>query len=144
MALTIADSNLIPDGQFYFWQLENDSICGFDFLRNDVEVPRLPISFYWNVDDHRLVACESRIIGHQVQRQKNTSLCESQAFILFLSDKSVKVLEVVNLSSGEQLLNLCTPFVVSFVVAFYFEFSEILSSFKLFFISIIQNFKYFK
>lgn len=115
VALTIADSNLIPDGHFYFWQLDNDSICGFDFLRNEADVPRLPISFHWNVDDHRLVACESRIIGHQAQRQKNTNLCEAQTFILFLSDKSVKVLEVVNLSPGEQLLNLCTPFVVSFI-----------------------------
>lgn len=101
----------------------------------------MPIAFYWDTDDSRLFVCESRSIQHKTtnttsittttmnkspahssssnQNSKTISsnaseFAESQVNIMFVTDKSeIKELEIVNLMSGEKLVNLCVPNVVS-------------------------------
>lgn len=84
------------------------------------------MNVYWDTDEPRLLAIESKTVCQQQTKSKestnsysgNTSglnnLIESEAMIMFYSDKDkLYLLESINLSSGEQLVNLCVPNVVS-------------------------------
>lgn len=91
----------------------------------------MPISFFWDTDDSRLFVCEARSIqqkpftkspAHSSSSNQNSKTihlnasgyAESQANIMFVTDKGeIKELEIVNLMSGEKLVNLCVPNVVS-------------------------------
>lgn len=120
VALTIATESLLPDGQLHIWKLESDALLSYDFLQKDVAdvIPRLPITFNWDADDNRLLACEARLI-QQSSKTKNSetaSLTESQVYLMFPTSANILELEVINLSPSEQLINLCAPDVVTLKV----------------------------
>ncbi|CAO1309472.1 unnamed protein product [Diamesa hyperborea] len=124
VALTIATENLIPDGKIYMWDIETNLVCSYDFLQkaNDGSAgnaPRLPLNFFWDTDDCRLLACEARLIQQMNNKSMNTdtsSWAESQVYLVFLNDTFVKELEVVTLTASEQLINLCAPHVITLKV----------------------------
>lgn len=91
---------------------------------------RLPTNFYWDTDDSRLFACETRFIHSKTFKNgissnksngKNNSdsnqfsgPTESVVNVMFVTDKcEIKELESLNLITGEQLVNLCVPNVVN-------------------------------
>ncbi|EAT45838.1 AAEL002943-PA [Aedes aegypti] len=119
LALTIANEQLLPDGKLYLWNLESNNIKYYEFSSrtggNSV-IQHLPINFFWDVDDPRMLACETKPIPGQGQKGmsgKGSSIPESQINILFVDQKSqLKELELIELGSGEQLINLCIPHVV--------------------------------
>lgn len=116
VAMTIATENLVPDGKLHIWKLESDSVVSYDFIQkeNPEAVPRLPITFNWDSDDHRLLGCEARLIQQTSKSRKSDSnLCESQVHLIFPTNTGVIELEVVNLEPSEQLINLCTPNVIT-------------------------------
>ncbi|XP_037026669.1 intraflagellar transport protein 140 homolog [Bradysia coprophila] len=134
LAVTIATEQLIPDGIVYIWNIERDTVSSFDFLgkySNQSQplgfVARLPTNFYWDTDDCRLFACETRFIHSKTfkngisSNSKTTAdstqssvLTESVVNVMFVTDKcEIKELESLNLISGEQLVNLCVPNVVT-------------------------------
>lgn len=88
---------------------------------------RIPITFFWDTDDSRLLACEVRSIqksikspSHSISTTTNSSnLCESLIKIMFIKESDINELETINLNSGQQLINLCAPHAVS---NFYFYF----------------------
>lgn len=120
VAMTIANDNLVPDGKLYIWKLESDTVLSLDFIQkeNPEAVGRLPITFNWDSDDPRLLACEARLIQSSLKSRsmETISLSESQAFLLFPTESNILELEVINLSPSEQLINLCTPDVISLKV----------------------------
>lgn len=103
----------------------------------------MPTTFCWDSEDGRLLVCETRRVqqtnekrpptsmstmrGISVQEQKTKSpnhsiastsehVSETQAIVLFVTNDSkceIKEMETINLKNGEQLVNMCTPFVVS-------------------------------
>jgi hypothetical protein len=93
----------------------------------------LPINFYWDDEDARLLCCQVRCAPHlaalnatktndvdqqqyhhQQKAKNSTTFSESLAYIMFVTNKcELKELETVNLSLGEQLENLCAPHIVS-------------------------------
>lgn len=93
---------------------------------------RLPTNFYWDTDDSRLFACETRLIQTKLLKNalptssnkpnnktpfETTSISgptESVANVMFVTDKcEIKELESLDMMSGEQLVNLCVPNVVT-------------------------------
>lgn len=120
VALTIATDSLVPDGKLYIWKLESDSVLSYDFLQKEIPdaVPRLPITFNWDSDDHRLLACEARLIQSNIKSKstENASLAESQVFLVFPTNSNILELEILNLSPSEQLINLCSPNVITLKV----------------------------
>lgn len=109
-ALAIANEKLVPDGKLYFWNLEHDSMAFYDFLPHN----KLPVSFNWDDDDHRLIAIETIII-HQSDKRKRSekSPIESQVYVMFPTQAKIFEIEVIDLSINEQLLDLCVPNVVT-------------------------------
>jgi intraflagellar transport protein 140 len=115
VALTIATEGLVPDGKLHVWKLETDTLMTHDFLEKDDA--RLPITFTWDSDDHRLLACEARLI-QQSKNSESATLSESQVFIVIPSNTSMSILEleVINLAPSEQLINLCAPDIITLKV----------------------------
>lgn len=113
VALTIATESLVPDGKLHIWKLESDSMLTHDFLKR--EEARLPITFMWDSDDHRLLACEARLI-QQVRNSESATLSESQVTLIIPTATSILELEVISLAPSEQLINLCAPDVITLKV----------------------------
>ncbi|XP_055383288.1 intraflagellar transport protein 140 homolog [Condylostylus longicornis] len=171
LALIIANESLMPDGKIYCWDFERDIIRSYDFLKdsnNNDNNNRLPINFYWDTDDNRLLAIEARSIHHQQSQSKKFNgalinkdesnkklenyikdtkistmkteergenlngtinnhigaiggtneisglITDTQTFVMFTTEKCfIKLLEIINLPPGEQLVNLCTPNVIT-------------------------------
>lgn len=118
VALTVATESLVPDGKLHIWKLESDLMISYDFLQkeNSDAVPRLPITFTWDYDDPRLLACEAKLIQQTKSKSENAALCETQVYLLFPTNSKVLELEVINLSPSEQLINLCAPDVITLKV----------------------------
>lgn len=116
VAMTIATESLVPDGKLYIWKLESDQVVLHDFIQkeNSENVPRLPISFHWDTDDPRLLACEAKLI--QSKSTLEGSIIETQIYLMFPSTSKVLELEVINLTSNENLINLCTPNIITLKV----------------------------
>ncbi|XP_055617076.1 intraflagellar transport protein 140 homolog [Toxorhynchites rutilus septentrionalis] len=120
VALTIANEQLLPDGKLYLWNLESSSVKYYEFtspIEADAVIRHLPINFFWDAEDPRMLACETKPIhggGLKGAAAKSTNIPESQINILFVEQKSsqLKELELIELDSGEHLINLCTPHVV--------------------------------
>jgi intraflagellar transport protein 140 len=114
VAITIANETLIPDGKLYIWKLETDAVVSYDFLQKDnVEaIARLPITFNWDTDDSRLLACEAKLIPQSNKNSDITSLIESQVYVMFATLTNILEIEIIDLSSNEQLINLCAPNVI--------------------------------
>jgi intraflagellar transport protein 140 len=117
VAMTIATENLVPDGMLHIWRLESDTILSYDFLQKDAPdaIPRLPITFNFDEDDHRLLACEARLI-QQSKNSETASMTESQVYIMFPSNMKIHELEIIDLSPSEQLINLCAPSIITLKV----------------------------
>lgn len=121
----------------------------------------MPLSFCWDNDDARLLVCETRCTIQQQQRKRpptsmstmkiptqdqnklissaNTTFdlnnfAETQAVLMFISNDKceLKEMETINLVSAEQLVDLCTPFLV--IVTFSFPLHYSLQSSPIFFI----------
>ncbi|KAL7020245.1 hypothetical protein ACKWTF_011435 [Chironomus riparius] len=106
-AITIANDNLVPDGKLYVWRLETDTVIFYDF----VQLPRLPISFCWDTDDPSLVSCEAKLITKSSKKSSDTnmSMAESQVYIMFPTNTSILEIEIIDLTTNENLINLCAP-----------------------------------
>lgn len=151
MALTIATESLIPDGKLYIWDVERDKISEFDFMHLSgtsngttetnlgSTVPRLPMTFCWDNEDPRILACETRRLNQSNDKRPPTSMStmrgkemkkspthsvgnmdaepDSQVVILFPTNdlrNIIKPVEYLNLDFGEQLIDCYTPYVVSY------------------------------
>ncbi|XP_058442990.1 intraflagellar transport protein 140 homolog isoform X2 [Malaya genurostris] len=118
LALTIANEQLLPDGKLYLWNLESNSIQHYEFLTKiDSEsiVSHLPVVFFWDTDDPRVLACENKPIFGSGQKLsgKTGNIPEAQITIMFVDQATqLKELEVIELNSGDQLINLCIPHLV--------------------------------
>lgn len=76
VALTIAAANLVPDGGLYIYDIENNNLFTQNFRDNkqeknefdeDIELNkniicqnRIPINFFWDRNDPRLLICDAR------------------------------------------------------------------------------------
>lgn len=118
VAITIATESLVPDGKLYVWRLETDSIVFYDFLQkeNVDTIARLPITFNWDTDDNRLLACEAKLIPQSSKNSDITSLIESQVYVMFPTNNKIMEIEIIDLSSNEQLINLCAPNIITLKV----------------------------
>lgn len=97
----------------------------------------MPITFCWDNEDARILACETRRLVTSNEKRPPTSLgtmrtmekklspshqnasndhaVESQVFILFPTNdvrNTIKSMEVLDLQFGEQLIDMHTPYVV--------------------------------
>uniref|UniRef100_T1GZR6 IFT140 second beta-propeller domain-containing protein n=1 Tax=Megaselia scalaris TaxID=36166 RepID=T1GZR6_MEGSC len=139
MAVLLANESLIPDGRVYCWNYQNDTVNYFDFLKCKDEngggdggsgssamddkspssssfVAKLPVGIYWDTDDHRLLAVQTKVIHIQASNKKdNTKLvADSQAIIMFQSEKgALNVLEAKDMYFGEELIALCIPHLIT-------------------------------
>lgn len=98
----------------------------------------MPITFNWDNEDPRILACETRRISHANDKMLPTSMStmstidknsspihptihneqasDSQIVILFATNdvrNTIKSMEYLNLDFGEQLIDMFTPYVVS-------------------------------
>ncbi|XP_059617138.1 intraflagellar transport protein 140 homolog [Phlebotomus argentipes] len=123
LAASVATESLLPDGKLYLWDIEKDVVHPFDFFsavtRHDSFFARLPVSFRWDAEDARLLVCEVRCIQQKSrtteERQSHMqTVTESQACVMFVSERGgLQELETINLSPGEQLVNLCAPHIIT-------------------------------
>lgn len=126
LCMLIATDNLLPDGKLYLWNVQEDRLSHFDFFnaegtRLDKFFTKLPVNFHWDRTDDRLLAVEVKCIQQRQAGNKGRSegggrvVAETQVFVMFVAEKAklLHELEVIRLSPGEQLVNLCVPHVVS-------------------------------
>lgn len=97
---------------------------------------RVPVSFCWDNEDSRIVACETRRLVQPNEKRPPTSMGtmrpkepksspthgvmteqepDSQVFILFPTNdvrNLIKSMEILDLEFGEQLIAMHTPYVV--------------------------------
>lgn len=97
---------------------------------------RVPISFCWDNEDARILACETRRLMQANEKRPPTSMetmrptdtktspthasasdqvADSQVFILFPTNDSrnvVKAVEVLDMQFEEQLIDMYTPYTV--------------------------------
>lgn len=97
----------------------------------------MPVSFCWDNEDSRIVACETRRLMQPNEKRPPTSMgtmrpkdptfspthgnagnqqvTDSQVFVMFPTNdvrNLVKSMEVLDLQFGEQLIDMYTPYVV--------------------------------
>ncbi|CAH0563779.1 unnamed protein product [Brassicogethes aeneus] len=76
VAMTIAGTNLIPDGKLYIWDIERDHLTWFDFKSKstnygdedtedksgfeEICFNRIPLSLNWDAGDCRLLVCDAK------------------------------------------------------------------------------------
>lgn len=96
----------------------------------------MPITFCWDNEDARILACETRRlvqlnekrtptsmgtmrpkdeISNQANSDANNQVADSQVFILFPTNDNrnvIKSMEIMDLHFGEQLIDMSTPYVV--------------------------------
>lgn len=93
IALTIAAANLVPDGKLYVYDIENNEMFiknfrkqeenadKFDTERNDddedvkidkdeVCLNRIPINFFWDKNDPRLLICDARKLKTDIKNKR--------------------------------------------------------------------------
>lgn len=93
IALTIAAANLVPDGKLYVYDIENNEMFIKDFRDNEnknsdkLEVEddsndqvkidkeeiclnRIPINFFWDKNDHRLLICDARKLKSETKNKR--------------------------------------------------------------------------
>lgn len=136
MAVLLANESLIPDGRVYCWNYQNDTVNYFDFLKPEdtgvgaggggavtddddksLFVAKLPVGIYWDCDDHRLLAVQTKVI--HVQPSNKKVVADSQVIIMFESDKGVlNTLEAKDLFFGEEVIKLCIPHLVRIMLLY--------------------------
>lgn len=99
----------------------------------------MPMSFCWDSEDARMLACETRCFPQSNEKKPPTSMGtmrnglkppneanqstaansavpESQIVVLFPTNNAkypIKPMEYLNLEFNEQLVTMCTPYIVS-------------------------------
>ncbi|XP_031624107.1 intraflagellar transport protein 140 homolog isoform X2 [Contarinia nasturtii] len=160
LAITIANELLVPDGKLYIWDMEKDRLTSYDFLNKNQQinaenekkspneaptelnsfVRRVPVSFCWDNEDTRIVACETRRLIQPNEKRPPTSMGtmrapsklspinaklnnenvpDSQVYIMFATNDSrnqIKSIEILDLKFGEQLIDMYTPYVITLKV----------------------------
>lgn len=129
-------------GMYDFEEFPNLMLDKKQGLMNQNSIPcRVPITFCWDNEDARILACETRRLLTSNDKRPPTSMgtmrsgekksspshqtsvdtVESQVFILFPTNdvrNMMKSMEILDLQFGEQLIDVYTPYVVS---GFYFS-----------------------
>ncbi|XP_063697892.1 intraflagellar transport protein 140 homolog [Culicoides brevitarsis] len=114
LAMTIANENLIPDRKLYLWNIEKDKVMFFDFMDAEMKIPKLPISFYWDEEDSRFLACQTKTIHSKKHENLTPTIADEQISIVFVTDRDeFGISEEMDLTSNEKLINLCVPHVVT-------------------------------
>uniref|UniRef100_A0A336M4N6 CSON011732 protein n=1 Tax=Culicoides sonorensis TaxID=179676 RepID=A0A336M4N6_CULSO len=122
LALTIANENLIPDRKLYLWNIEKDKMMFFDFMDQELGIPKLPISFFWDEEDTRFLACQTKTINLSSKKSQSIDgtkpeIADEQISILFVTERDeFGISEELDLSSNEKLINLCVPHIVTLKV----------------------------
>ncbi|XP_053678512.1 intraflagellar transport protein 140 homolog [Anopheles nili] len=145
VALTIANEQLVPDGKVYLWNLENNVISSREFytneqhnrgrwMKNTVDMAAgvsfassgtqcLPIRFFWDADDARLLACETKPLPKQIPAVR-TLQPESQIHVMFVDTQSSELAVLEVLEPGTvggaasapieqlELIGLCVPHLI--------------------------------
>lgn len=113
MLITIANESLIPNGKLYVWDVEKDSIRVTDFFEDPTQA-QFPINFYWDKNDHRLLACETRYISRESRKLDTLKKADGHINVMFITDNGdFGTLETIDLMAGEKLVDLMTPNLVS-------------------------------
>uniref|UniRef100_A0A182QMN5 Uncharacterized protein n=1 Tax=Anopheles farauti TaxID=69004 RepID=A0A182QMN5_9DIPT len=127
VALTIANEQLLPDGKLYLWNLESNLLSVRDFQVQDASgrsqqaVTGMPVAFFWDAEDARLLACEVKTgSGRPLQP------LESQIHVMFVDGAKSELAELEVLDANEtggtgsgssnsvplELIGLCVPHLV--------------------------------
>ncbi|CAH2002580.1 unnamed protein product [Acanthoscelides obtectus] len=148
VALTLAAANLIPDGKLYIWDTESDDLIYYDFKKfasgsdthqkmdemNDIDQisanydeicrNRIPINFFWDVNDPRLLMCDARRLksasSRKILRSKSSteekSLKDEDHIIItmFISSENViRIHDIKAIEPDARLLACATPHIVT-------------------------------
>lgn len=99
VAMTLAATNLIPDGKLYIWDIDSNDFHHYDFRKSHkeveafdedtVDVPaeevdgtdvqssfreicqnRIPLSLFWDKDDPRLLICNAKRLKYGLRSVK--------------------------------------------------------------------------
>ncbi|XP_067639118.1 intraflagellar transport protein 140 homolog isoform X2 [Eurosta solidaginis] len=119
LAVVIASRSFVPKPIIYCWNFERNQLMEHNLAGST----SIPVNIFWDTDESRLLAIEVKSMQpNQEQKQpansnKNNSgsnSIESEVLVLFFSDKNkLSVLETRPLGSGEQMINLCVPNVIT-------------------------------
>ncbi|KAM7350819.1 intraflagellar transport protein rempA [Cochliomyia hominivorax] len=121
LALFIANRNFVPIPTIYCWDFEKNILMERELLDKEKEKSSsIPVSLWWDVDEPRLMALEIKTMQQKSNSTKYKSsdilsvYVETNIWIMFYSEKNqLNILEVKELEAGEQLLNICTPSVIT-------------------------------
>jgi hypothetical protein len=62
VSITVAKSNLIPDGKLYLWATESDTLASFDFAGQEASLTdRFVLSHMWDLEEPKLLVCEAKL-----------------------------------------------------------------------------------
>uniref|UniRef100_A0A182PVU1 Uncharacterized protein n=1 Tax=Anopheles epiroticus TaxID=199890 RepID=A0A182PVU1_9DIPT len=145
VAITIANEQLLPDGKLYLWNLESNVLTAREFHAHEPNGGRgrwlkdggeratgasagsshtcLPVSFFWDAEDARLLACETKPLPRMQQQQQQTRALqpESQILVLFVDGQKSELaeLEVMEPNCGTagpgeqlELIGMCVPHLI--------------------------------
>lgn len=127
LAFVIANRSFVPQPKLYCWDIEKNSLMEQDFRNKETEGKTekgscMPVSFWWDLDEPRLLAIEIKTVQQKPSNNDDKTkplstsshIVQTKVWIMFYTDKSqMNVLEIKDMESGEQLLNICIPSVVS-------------------------------
>ena len=127
LAFVIANRSFVPQPKLYCWDFEKNILMEQDFRTNEEEQQKekgscMPVSFWWDIDEPKLLAIEIKTVQQKQSNNDKVKLdgsashfVQTKVWIMFYTDKNkLNVLEVKDMESGEQLLNICIPSVVSY------------------------------
>uniref|UniRef100_A0A182K189 Uncharacterized protein n=1 Tax=Anopheles christyi TaxID=43041 RepID=A0A182K189_9DIPT len=141
VAVTIANEQLLPDGKLYLWNLESNVLTARQFHAHEPTNGRrwlkdgqglegatsghscLPVGFYWDAEDARLLACETKPLPRQQQQMAahRTLQPESRLHVLFIDGQKSELAELELLEAGTggynageqlELIGLCVPHLI--------------------------------
>ncbi|XP_037936551.1 intraflagellar transport protein 140 homolog [Teleopsis dalmanni] len=130
LAIIIANRSFAPKPILYCWDFERNNLMSYALANGiDENKSSLPLSVFWDTDEARLLAIEIKTVEQKKYRDTATnrniyspneksgyrSHCiESQVLVMFYTEQGkLNILEARALASGEQLINLCVPHVIS-------------------------------
>ncbi|VEN35720.1 unnamed protein product [Callosobruchus maculatus] len=149
VALTLAAANLIPDGKLYIWDIETDDLIYYDFKKyasesdeqpkldemsemdqisanyDDICRNRIPINFFWDVNDPRLLVCDARRLKSASSRKsllRSKSSTEEKRLkdedhiiitMFISSENGIRIHDIKAIDPDTRLLACATPFIVT-------------------------------
>ncbi|CAG9817936.1 unnamed protein product [Phaedon cochleariae] len=154
--MTLAGSNLIPDGKLYIWDIEKDDMVEYDFRKYDTDEydvrehsvkiddsgreieeiksdfdeicrNRVPIDFYWDNCDPRLLVCSAKKLrmpgakkgffgrSKSTTEEKKSLTDEDHVIVtMFISpENSIRIHYVRAVDGDAKLLACATPYVAT-------------------------------